>query len=291
MYLQEKEVITMVSETTCKAEFRKAIDTYKADKFEYVHNRGGYVNKIQMYDICESDLPEIQKNLKYGKVQIEGDFTNKRIWYINEADRCYFSYGLIFHPCDPCEITQVDEHHTYGTTMTVDGYPIDAEIEKILKQSEKAIYVRMVKASGFRYERWLPKSTIYRIDREITFDGVISKYTQLCESWQVIVLGCPQRTRTYGDIEHYNARIQNLKDDGCEVVEEQDVDGVHTAYIFDKKEIRAIKGLAIYWGEEYVENSAKDKVTCTVYRQKQEELEMCYHVLSEKGLWDKEGVM
>lgn len=274
----------MVSETTMKNEFKKAIAPFKSDKFKYVVNRGGYPIKTFYYDITFSDLEQIQSGLKHGSVGLETDSYGMpvRIHYSSADiyDCTYFEYPILFRPCDPSEITQVDQHHTYGTIMDTN----DAFIEKILKQSDKAVYVQMVKPSGFRYERWLPKSTIYVIKREIDVNGVISKYTGLYESWQVIVLGNIMRHRTYGDEAHYKARIQNLLDEGCELVMEEDIHGVHIAYIYDEKEVRGIKGMAMYWGEEYVGNAEKLQIKSSVGVQKLHEYQMCWDIVVDKNL-------
>lgn len=269
----------MVSEATIKNNFRKAIESFKTDKYRYHTNRGGYPVKVPVYDISDEDISGIQSNLKYGEVYTDGDFTDRKIICVVRDPWVYIEYPLLFHACDPCDITQIDEHHTYGTTMKVDG----AVIEKILKQSEKAVYVRMLKPSGFRYERWLPKSTIYEIKRELEVGGVVSKYTQLYKTWQVVVLGNTYREKTYADEEHYIKRINSLVEKGCELVSEKDIDGVMTAYIYDEAEKIGVIGCAKHWGEEYVKKS-----DISVYNQKWMQYHICWDIVEEKGLDTKE---
>lgn len=231
----------MVTEATVQNNFKKSIEQYKTGRKVFEgHNRGGYPIKTNEYDIPDTAVEEIQSRLKYGtcRIEFDGAYT-KRIyfWYtIPEEERkskyewphITNSFPLKFTPCKPEEITQVDKHHTYGTTMDTNG----ASIEKILKQSEKAIYCQMVKDSGFRYARWLPKCTIYIINREIDTDGVISSKTNLFDEW-VVEVDDPKfysiwghkehfggRDRTYGDEAHYKTRIANLIKEGGRIVSE-----------------------------------------------------------------------
>lgn len=121
----------MISEATLKANFRKAIEPYKTDKFEYVMNRGGYMNKIQKYNIVESDVESINANLKYGKVEVDKvDFENhnRRITftYVDGDNYVVFSYPLLYiRPVNPFTLADGEVRFEEGETYT--GYYDDSK--------------------------------------------------------------------------------------------------------------------------------------------------------------------
>lgn len=199
----------MVSENTVKTYFKKALEPYIAGH-TYSENRGGYSVKKNVYALDESDLAEIQKSVKYGEVHLGDD--EVYCFYDGNGERYFLSECICVK-----EVTPIDSHHTYGTRM-IDGYTI----EEIIKQSEKAIYVRVKSdTSDFRYERWLPKTTVYEIKREMgKTEGVISKWTntQFDESYRVLVRGTfhpkAHSDMTYGDKAHADKRIADLMAEG-----------------------------------------------------------------------------
>lgn len=256
----------MVSPQTIRKHIKTALEPYKTDRYVIEVNRGGYPIKIPMYDIPSDKVREIGDKCGYGAMIGKNTEGYNRIYFDTLRDLgMQISFPVLVRHVSTGftgKAEQIDEHHTYKTTMDVG----DDIIELITKQTEKAIKVRMVTPKGNRYERWLPKSTLIPVKREAKTSGVVSQYTQLSEYWQVKVLGGGlSRDKTYGNKESYTRRIQNLTKQGGRVFCTRDVNNTHTAYVLDPKEHLDSRIDEVIHGWEYQYKHTKDPIVQDQY--------------------------
>lgn len=256
----------MVSPQTIRKHIRTALEPYKTDRYIVEVNSGGYPIKIPIYDIPMDKVEEIGTKCGYGASIGTNPEGYKRIYFDTNRDMgVQLSFPILIKRVSTGftgKAEQIDEHHTYKTTMDVG----DDTIELITKQTEKAVRVRMVTPKGNRYERWLPKSTLIPIKREVKTNSVVSQYTQLSEYWQVKVLGGSlSRNKTYGNKESYNRRILNLTKQGGRVFCTRDVNNTHTAYVLDPEEHLESRIDNVIHGWEYQYKHTKDSLVQNQY--------------------------